>query len=30
MELKLRSMEVQGSHEAGGVPYTLVDRVWGP
>ena len=30
MELELRSMEVQGTHEAGGVPCTLVDMVWAP
>ena len=36
MELELRSMDVQGAHEAGGaprgrgVPPTLVDRVWAP
>ena len=30
MELELRSVEVQGTHEAGGTPPTLVDRVWGP
>ena len=28
MELELRSVEVQGAHEAGGAPPTLVDRVW--
>ena len=30
MELELRSVEHQGAHEAGGVPTTLVDRVWPP
>ena len=33
MELELRSMELQGAHEAGDAPYappTLVDRVWAP
>ena len=40
MELELRSVELQGAHEAGGVPpgggggvgraLTLVDRVWAP
>ena len=30
MELELRSVDVQGAHEAGGTPPTLVDRVWGP
>ena len=30
MELGLRSVESQGAHEAGGAPYTLVDRVWAP
>ena len=36
MELELRSVEVQGAHEAGarpegvGAPCTLVDRVWAP
>ena len=30
MELELRSVELQGAHEAGGVPPTLVDRVWAP
>ena len=30
MELEVRSVEVQGAHEAGGVPCTLVDRVWAP
>ena len=36
MELELRSVDVQGAHEAGGAPYergrapTLVDRVWAP
>ena len=35
MELELRSVEVQGAHEAGGAqgagaPPTLVDRVWAP
>ena len=29
MELELRSVEVQGAHEARGAP-TLVDRVWAP
>ena len=28
MELELRSVELQGAHEAGGAPPTLVDRVW--
>ena len=35
MELELRSVELQGAHEAGarpgaGAPPTLVDRVWAP
>ena len=36
MELELRSVDVQGAHEAGGaprgggVPPTLMDKVWGP
>ena len=36
MELELRSVEHQGAHEAGAVPYphgrapTLMDRVWPP
>ena len=30
MELELRSVEVQGAHEAGGAPSTLVDKVWAP
>ena len=30
MELELRSVELQGAHEAGGAPPNLVDRVWGP
>ena len=36
MELELRSVDVQGAHEAGGAPRargappTLVDRVWAP
>ena len=36
MELELRSVELQGAHEAGGVPRggrrapTLVARVWAP
>ena len=30
MELELRSVDVQGAHEAGGTPPTLVDRVWAP
>ena len=30
MELELRSVDVQGAHEAGGAPCTLVDRVWAP
>ena len=30
MELELRSVEVQGAHETGGAPPTLVDRVWAP
>ena len=30
MELELRSVEHQGAHEVGGVPPTLVDRVWAP
>ena len=29
MELELRSVELQGAHEAGGAP-TLVDMVWAP
>ena len=28
MELELRSVELQGAHEAGGAPPTLVARVW--
>ena len=30
MELELRSVELQGAHEAGGAPPTLVARVWTP
>ena len=30
IELELRSVDVQGPHDVGGVPSTLVDRVWGP
>ena len=30
MELELRSVELQGAHEAGGAPPTLVARVWAP
>ena len=30
MESRLRSVERQGAHEAGGTPPTLVDRVWAP
>ena len=36
MELELRSVELQGAHEAGGAPWgsvappTLVERVWAP
>ena len=30
MELEFRSVELQGAHEAGGVPPTLVERVWAP
>ena len=30
MELELRSVEVQGAHEIGGVLPCLVDRVWTP
>ena len=36
MELELRSVDVEGAHEAGGAPRgrgrapTLVDRVWAP
>ena len=36
MELELRSVELQGAHEAGGAPKggrrapTLVERVWAP
>ena len=36
MEFELRSVELQGAHEAGGAPRgagappTLVERVWGP
>ena len=30
MELELRSVEVKGAHEAGGVPSTIVARVWAP
>ena len=30
MELELRLVELQGAHEAGGAPPTLVDRVWAP
>ena len=30
MELELRSVDVQGAHEAGGAPPILMDRVWGP
>ena len=30
MELELRSVELQGAHEAGGAPPILVARVWPP
>ena len=36
MQLELRSVDIQGAHEAGGAPKgrgrapTLVDRVWAP
>ena len=30
MELELRSVELQGAHEAGGAPPILVERVWAP
>jgi hypothetical protein len=30
MELELRSVELEGAHEAGGRAPTLVDRVWAP
>ena len=30
MELELASEGHQGAHEVGGVPPTLVDRVWPP
>ena len=30
MELELRSVDVQGAHEARGAPPTLVTRVWAP
>ena len=30
MESRLRPVERQGAHEAGGAPPTLVDRVWAP
>ena len=30
MELELRSAELQGAHETGGRPPTLMDRVWAP
>ena len=30
IELELRSVELQGAHEAGGRAPTLVDRVWTP
>jgi hypothetical protein len=30
IELELRSVEVQGTHKAGGAPSTLVDNWWVP
>ena len=30
MELELRSVELQGAHEAGDTPPTLVARLWAP
>ena len=30
MELELRSVELQGAHEAGGPAPTLMDTVWAP
>ena len=30
IELESRSVELQGVHEAGGAPPTLVERVWAP
>ena len=30
IELELRSVEVQGTHEVGGAPCKLMDRVWAP
>ena len=30
IELELRSEELQGAHEVGGAPCTLMDRVWAP
>ena len=30
IELELRSEELQGAHEVGGMPPTLVDRWWAP
>ena len=30
LELELRSEELQGAHELGGAPPTLVARVWAP
>ena len=30
IELEFRSVEHQGSHEAGGAPCILLDRVWAP
>ena len=30
MELELRSVELQGAHEAGGHAPTLVHKVWAP
>ena len=30
IELELRSEELQGAHEVGGAPSTLVARVWAP
>ena len=30
MEMELRSVELQGAHEAGGAPPSLMARVWAP
>ena len=30
IELELRSEQLQGGHEVGGAPPTLVDRLWAP